>query len=63
MGFWKAVSTALIGLIFSKKVCYHEQGIGCFSNKKPYDNTQETLPHSPDKMKVRVLLIILVFLL
>ena len=52
MSFWKTVSTALVGLLFSKEVCYKEEGIGCFSNKSPYNNVQGLLPQSPSKIQV-----------
>ena len=54
MSFWKTVSTALVGLLFSREACYNEEGIGCFSNKKPYNNAQGLLPQLPSKMQVYV---------
>ena len=54
MSFWKTVSTALVGLLFSREACYNDEGIGCFSNKKPYNNAQGLLPQLPSKMQVCV---------
>ena len=54
MSFWKTVSTALVGLLFSREACYNDEGIGCFSNKKPYNNAQGLLPQLPSKIQVCV---------
>ena len=58
MDFWNIVSTAFAGLlqVDPSKVCYPDTGIGCFSNKPPYDNAQGLLPEPPGLMEVSYIL-------
>ncbi|XP_052256454.1 pancreatic triacylglycerol lipase-like [Dreissena polymorpha] len=39
-----------------KEVCYKDDGIGCFSNSKPYDNVNCKVPESPNHIQVQFLL-------
>ena len=49
MGWWGKVTTTLISLLLYKKVCYHDNNIGCFDNKSPYNNAFRKVPQSPDR--------------
>ncbi|XP_045157040.2 pancreatic triacylglycerol lipase-like [Mercenaria mercenaria] len=40
----------------SKEVCFHSDGIGCFSNARPYNNAKGYLPESPQHIQVEFLL-------
>ena len=56
MGIWQNITKAIIGVLFSQKVCYHDEGIGCFDNKKPFDNAQGYVPQSPGRIGVSTVL-------
>ncbi|WAR22864.1 hypothetical protein MAR_036533 [Mya arenaria] len=40
------------GFLFTRSVCYNDDGIGCFSNGSPYNNAKGNLPESPAHIQV-----------
>ena len=56
MGWWGKVTTTLISLLLYKKVCYHDNNIGCFDNKSPYNNAFRKVPQSPDRNGVSIII-------
>ena len=49
MGWWGKVMTTLMSILLYKKVCYHDDNIGCFDNKSPYNNALRKVPQSPGR--------------
>ena len=52
MAFLGTITRAIISFFVSKEVCFNGDGIGCFSNKKPFDNALRKLPQSPGDQHV-----------
>ena len=52
MGVWTSLTTALLGWLATKNVCYEDYGIGCFDNKSPYNNADGKVPESPADIQV-----------
>lgn len=47
-------SFLIVAFLFDKEVCYNSDGIGCFSNAKPYTNANGKLPESPAHIQVGI---------
>jgi len=53
---YKCLTHVTQGFLFTREVCYHGDGIGCFSNGSPYNNAKGHLPESPSHIQIEYLL-------